>query len=830
VKLLTTQLNNASKLAFDIAQKLASESSHTTFGAAHLLMALVNSRVGITSFLTGLDKDLSYLKGWAQYRIDEYKSVGLPDGDPEADEKVVQVFNVAKTFQLMFNKSSIDPLCLLAAMTRPEVAFPKGQLGSLKLYEDELVEAVLNDTTISSSLSSDSSEGSNGASGSGTSQKSSASATKVLLTYCIDKVALAQQGKIDPIFGRDAEIGKMENILSRRTKPNVIITGEPGVGKTALVDGFALNIAEGNVSNYFKDAKLFQLDIGALMAGASYRGEVEDRLKKILSEIKRIPKVILFIDEIHMILDKDGGASGVSNLLKPELARGSMNLIGATTNKEYRIHVEKDAAFNRRFEIVNVEEPSVEMASKMLNGLKPLFEEHHKLTIEENTITTIVNLAKRYFPSRRLPDSAIDLMDRTMSSFRILENNIHQRVERVETEMAELNSESTAKDWQVFWDDASNTLGTLTLQKIKAKSTEDFTEVEEWKAYVEDIIASVKEAFKEKKEVINDTDVADVVSDSTGIPVGNMEGEEQQKLAELDKTIKSQVIGQDIAADIIAKAIRRSRSGMKEKGKPIGSFFLVGPTGTGKTELAKAVTKILFNDKDALIRIDMSEYMESHSVSMLKGSPPGYVGYENGGMLVNKIREKPYSVVLFDEVEKAHPDVFKLFLQILDEGYLHDTLDKVGKFQDAVIIFTSNEEAEWVVDKFNKGEVPNETELKDRIVNAGTFKPEFINRLDSVIPFSPLSKDSLQLILDLQLKSFRKLLRERKMTLNLSDEARNFLVDRGYSPAFGARPLKRMIDTYLADNISEHIIAGNLKDGQEVIVTVDGDDLKFEGK
>ncbi len=822
--LTISNLNAASKLAIDIAQKLAKEQAHATFGTPHLLMALLNSRVGISSFISSMEKDLSYLKGWAQYRIDEYKTKGLPVDEPEADEDVKKTLDVSSTFKLMFNKAHIDPLCILAAITRPGVAFPKGQIGSLKLSEEEMVEAVLSDVSTQAAVSENGGAAASTSSG-GTTH--SASNTKAFLNYCIDKIALAQQGKIDPIFGRDAEIGQMENILCRRTKPNVIITGEPGVGKTALVDGFALQIAEGNVSEYFKDAKLYQLDIGALMAGASYRGEVEDRLKKIMSEIKRIPKVILFIDEIHMILDKDSGANGVANLIKPELARGEINVIGATTNKEYRLHVEKDPAFVRRFEVLNVEEPGIPAAVKMVKGLKNLFEEHHNYKLPDDVLESIVKLAKRYFPTRRLPDSAIDLMDRTMSSFRILEDNLKARLEKVDVALAELKDSDAAKVWANFWDEASKTLTSLAFQHIDKEEPSEFAETPEWKDYVNAVLDSIRSLAENKRTEIGTDEVSAVVADSTGIPMGKMGEDEQQRLLEFDNAIKSKVIGQDLAADIISKAIKRSRSGLKEKGKPIGSFFLVGPTGTGKTELAKAITEELFNTRDALIRFDMSEYMESHSVSMLKGSPPGYVGYENGGLLVNKIRQQPYAVVLFDEVEKAHPDVFKLFLQILDEGYLHDTLDKVGKFEDALILFTSNAEAEWVVEKFEKGEVPDEDELKDRMLEARHFKPEFLNRLDAVIPFAPLGKDDLVKILELQLKSFRKLLNERKIKLELSEATANFLVDKGYSPAFGARPLKRVIDTYLADNISELIIAGEVKNGQTVLVEIEKDNVKF---
>ena len=814
-----TNLNAASKLAIEIAQKLAKDSNQSCFGAPHLLMALLNSRVGITSFLSLIDKDLSYLKGWAQYRIDEYQSKGIPTDEPEADDKVRQTLSVAKTFMLMFNEKHIGPLSILCALSRPEVGFAKGNIGSLRLTEDELVQAILKDNTLQQAMNQ--SDETNVASV--TSSGHSSSNTKAFLQYCIDKIAMASQGKIDPIFGRDKEIQEMENVLCRRTKPNVIITGEPGVGKTALVDGFALKIAEGNVSEYYKSAKLYQLDIGALVAGASYKGEVEDRLKKILTEIKRMDKVILFIDEIHMILDTNGGAAGIANLLKPELARGALNVIGATTTKEYKLHIEKDPAFSRRFEVLKVEEPSIPKAIKMVEGLKGLFEDHHKFSLDEVAVSETVKLAKRYFPQRFLPDSAIDLMDRTMASYRILEDNLEARITKVKEELTTFEKEATDEEWPAFWEEALNILSPLAMESVDLEEPIANSDSKTWSAYANGVLSQLEQKSKEKKEAVNHSDISTIVALSTGIPTGKIQGDEQQKLMDLEDYLTSKVIGQDAAAKTIAKAIRRSRSGLKEKGKPIGSFFLVGPTGTGKTELAKTITENLFNDSSNLIRFDMSEYMESHSVSQLKGSPKGYVGYGEGGLLVDAIRSKPYSVVLFDEIEKAHPDVFKLLLQVLDEGHLHDTLGKKGTFTDAVIIFTSNAESEWVVDQFNGGKVPQEAELRDRIVAAGGFRPEFLNRLDAIIPFSPLSKESLLKILDLQLGRLSKLLAEKKMTLEISLAAKQHLTDLGYSPAFGARPLKRVIDTYVGDAISERIISGEIKNGQNINVDfVDG--------
>jgi ATP-dependent Clp protease ATP-binding subunit ClpB len=815
-------LDSSSRLAIEIAQKLAVDHNHATFGAPHLLMALLNSRVGVTSLLTTMEKDLSYLKGWAQYRIDEYKTKGLPSDEPEADEKIASILSVARAFKLTFNLQRINATCLLAAICRPEVGFPKGQIRSLRLLEEEIVEAVLRDISIQGAMNDD--EVKSETSSAVATPTHSPSSTKEFLKFCIDKLALAQQGKIDPIFGRDAEIGDLESKLRRRKKANAIIIGAPGVGKTALVDGFALKIAHGEVSEYFKTAKIYELDIGALVAGASYRGEVEDRLKKIIQEVKRLDNVILFIDEIHVIMDKNSGASGIANLLKPELARGAIKVIGATTTKEYRLHIEKDAAFARRFAIVEVEEPSKKNAVKMVNGLKELFENHYNFKLEDDVITHAVDMAKRYFSERNLPDSAIDLLDNTLASYRIYTNNVATRLEKVKASLEELPEEKDEIIWKNFWDEAIGTLSALSMANYDAKEPPEGSEPELWEAFVEQVLEHVAAHAAAPKEHIKTDDINAIVSIETNIPMGKIQSDEQEKLLKLEEILKSQVIGQDHAADIIARAIRRNRSGIGDAERPIGSFFLVGPTGTGKTELAKSITDTMFNDKNNLIRFDMSEFMEKHTVSMLTGSPPGYVGFGEGGPLVNKIRAKPYSVVLFDEVEKAHPDVLKVLLQVLDEGYIHDTLNMRGNFKDAIIIFTSNLESDWVVEMFEAGEFPEEDELRDRIVGSTTYnlRPEFLNRLDAIIPFSPLSKDDLVKILDLQLKRFIKPLKARKIDMELSPEAKAFMVDEGYSPEFGARPLKRVIDRFLGDRISEMLIAQELKDGE--LLKVDKED------
>jgi ATP-dependent Clp protease ATP-binding subunit ClpA len=508
--------------------------------------------------------------------------------------------------------------------------------------------------------------------------KGTGGSTGALYKYSIERTALAKEGKTDPIIGRDKETRMMVEILCRRTKPNVIITGEAGVGKTALIDGFALDIINDKVPAQLSGSLLFELDLGALIAGASYKGEIEDRLKNILKEIKQFPKAILFIDEIHVLLDnKSGGiGGGAANLLKPELARGEITVIGATTNDEYRKYIESDQAFTRRFEVLNVDEPDVVAAEKMLTKLSPHFEKHHQLKIDPDAIKESVRLSKRYLRDRRLPDVAIDLLDRTMAAIKLMVDTNKKELEELQTEFQKLRSEKDKRPAHELFEEykwlnsvLQNKISPVLLGKLQDPAqTDKFESADEFDVFLTQSLEKLIALTDEKQDTVTKEDIASVISYKTGIPLGKIQAQEKERLMNMDAYLKRRVVGQDHAVKAISAAILESRSGLNKKGQPIGSFFFLGPTGTGKTELAKSVAEFLFNDEKAMIRFDMSEFKEEHSAALLYGAPPGYVGYEEGGMLVNKIRQKPYSVLLFDEIEKAHPSVFDTFLQILDEG------------------------------------------------------------------------------------------------------------------------------------------------------------------
>ncbi|WP_338871336.1 ATP-dependent Clp protease ATP-binding subunit [Spirosoma sp. SC4-14] len=825
--MLTLAYTEELRRAVSIAQSVAREHQHQMFSPGHLLTGLLHNDVGLASQLTVWDIDVPYLRDWADIRVETYPKSARPAEEPTGDTQVRALMEVADVVRMKLGEVELTPLAVLIAMCKPDVAFTRDQLKSFPLTENQLLEKALLDVGFQQAISGQTG-GSNGTASNGqaTTDSKGAATGKTLFKFCIDRTASARDGKLDPIVGRDRETRQMIEILGRRLKPNVIITGEPGVGKTALVEGLAQQIVAGNVPPHLKNAQLFQLDLGSLIAGASYKGEIEDRLKGILADLKQFDRALLFIDEIHILMDPNGGASGTVNLLKPELARGELTLIGATTNDEYRKYLEKDEAFARRFEVLGVDEPDEQTATRMVKTILPLFEKHHQIKVADTTVAETVRLAKRYLKDRRLPDAAIDLIDRTMAAMKLATETTKPEIDRLRTELADIRSTSETNDpltyipnvrW--FERQMKNRLSPVLLGQVEDELQTDSFELPDALA---DHLAMVLTKIETLGEQIHDTiepaEVAAVVANRTGIPLGKIQSKERDKLLTLDEHLTQRVIGQDHAVRIIADAILENRSGLSRPGQPIGSFFFSGPTGTGKTELAKSMADFLFNDERALIRFDMSEFKEEHSAALLYGAPPGYVGYENGGLLVTKIRQQPFAVVLFDEIEKAHPSVFDLFLQILDEGMLHDRLGREGDFSNAIILFTSNIGSDYVVEKAAQGEIAASNDLLE--IMGRYFRPEFLGRLTEIIPFQPISEEAIISIFNIQLNSLMKTLEKQGIALTITDDARRQLALEGYTPKYGARPLRGVIRNRLRRPLSRMIVSGEIGKGSSLMLSI----------
>ena len=809
-------LDDSVKIALNIAQAVARENANEYYMPSHLLKALLHKEVGLRDFIVSIGKDLGYLEEWADVYIEQCpKSTQLSEIKPS--EKIDFIFRAADDARIRLGLFDINPICVLIALVKPGVAFSSDQLRSFPIQERDILSLYVNNTENpavenhhAASISDNYGPG--------------IGSSSYLSKYCIDLMAAAPE-RLLPVINRDRETRMVMEVLGSRSKSNVLIVGDAGVGKTALVYGLAWDIVNKKVPSFLEGARIFELDNASLIAGATYKGEIEDRLKNVLKELRHIENSILFIDEIHVLLDSRQGNSGAGNILKPEMSRGDLTVIGATTIDEYRKIIEPDHAFSRRFEVVQVNEPDLKSAIQMLHSVKKQYTDYHHVGISDTAAAECVRLAKRYVKERRLPDSAIGLLDMTLSAIKMVnetgQQDVKELLDELDTiEKAETEESEKVEDLKTLLFVMRNRLSPI-LQGVITDETDvnelqDYTEL---KSYLLNALNLMREFAEKRIEEVEIYEVAAVVASRTGIPIGKVQSQEKERLLNMEDYLRRRVVGQDQALKTLTDAILESRSGMNKPGQPIGSFFLLGPTGTGKTELAKALAETLFNDEKSMIRFDMSEFKEEHSAALLYGAPPGYVGYEEGGMLVNKIRQQPYAVVLFDEIEKAHPSVYDIFLQIMDEGKLHDRLGKEGDFSNSIILFTSNVGSEWLTKQLESGSVPSTTQIME--VMGRHFRPEFLARLSEIVPFSPISEDILLMIFDIQFNGLRKLLDRQGIAIEISDDARKLLAHKGFTPKYGARQVAGVIRNYLRRPISRLIIKEELSKGKILKVGLD---------
>ena len=797
--------------SLNAAVKAAEDLGHTYIGSEHILLGLLSDTSTVAGAVLAAH-NITYAD--IEEELKRSIGVGVPT-ELQPDDFTPRSKNILETsvaFARQMGQQLVGTEHVLLAIAREGSCSATLLLGRAGVSMQDIV----ND--VSKALMG-------GTANAGTDNKDGGKENESMLSqFGRDLTKLAKDGKIDPVIGRQKEIERVIQILSRRTKNNPCLIGEPGVGKTAIAEGLALKIVSGEVPELLKDKKIYSLDLTGMVAGTKYRGDFEERIKKVIDEVKNAKDVILFIDEVHTLIGAGSaeGAADAANILKPSLARGELQIIGATTIEEYRKHIEKDAALERRFQPVMVDEPSQEEAIEILKGIKDKYEAHHKVKITDEAIESAVKLSTRYIGDRYLPDKAIDLIDEAASRVRLRSYTAPSDLKELEDKKKSVEAE-----------------------KLSAVNAQEF----ERAAALRDEERKLDKEIKDKKENWHDmagkshdevtpADIADIVSSWTGVPVTQLSTEESDRLLHMEDELHRRIVGQDEAVEAVSRAIRRGRVGLKDPKKPIGSFIFLGPTGVGKTELCKALAAAMFGDENAMIRLDMSEYMEKHTVSRLIGSPPGYVGYDEGGQLTEKVRRKPYSVVLFDEIEKAHPDVFNMLLQILDDGVLTDGQGRRVDFKNCIIIMTSNVGAKLISQKqkafgFAAGAKEleqNEKEIKDAVMGElrNTFRPEFLNRVDDIIVFQRLTKENIKEIASRLLAVLQKRVEDMGIEVTFSDEAVSKIADAGFDDVYGARPLKRAIQSRIEDALSEEMLKGNVKKGGKYICNVKDDKFVFD--
>jgi ATP-dependent Clp protease ATP-binding subunit ClpC len=810
-----------------LARKEADRFNHNYVGTEHLLLGLIKLGQGVAvNVLTKLGLDLETVRMQVEQQVGsgpETKMVGNIPYTP----RVKKVLALASKEAKALNHSYVGTEHILLGLLREGEGVAAQVLRNLDVNLDKARSEILKELDPNfSSQNEEEEEDSEPVSPTGNTpagDKKKNEKTPALKAFGRDLTELAIKGEMDPVIGRADEIARVIQILCRRTKNNPVLIGEAGVGKTAIVEGLAQEISAGNVPEILRDKRVITLDLALMVAGTKYRGQFEERIKAVMDEIRRNKNVILFIDELHTIVGAGGaeGAMDASNIIKPALSRGELQCVGATTLNEYRKYIEKDSALERRFQSVKIEEPSVEDAIKILFGLRGKYEMHHKAKYSEDALRSAVNLSSRYLPSRFLPDKAIDIMDEAGSKARIAAMTRPPELKVIEAEIEEIRVE---KEGSIKEQDFEKAAHLRDREKNAKKRFDDVLET--WRSNNQERIVDVTEE-----------DIMSVVSKWTGVPLQRMEQAEAEKLLKMETELKSKVIGQDEAVIAISKALRRSRADLKDPRRPIGSFLFLGPTGVGKTFLAKNLAEFMFGTAEALIQIDMSEYMEKHTASRLIGAPPGYVGYEEGGQLSEAVRRRPYSVILFDEVEKAHPDVMHLLLQILEEGQVTDNFGRKIDFRNTIVILTSNIGAEQIKRQTSLGfmamqeDAADNAGIKGKITEASKkfFKPEFLNRLDDIVIFRMLEKEQLNKIVDLEVSKVVSRLKKKNIHITLDDSAREFLMKEGFDPQYGARPMRRAVEKNIEDPLAEHLLRGDIREGDVVKVSHDEEHkrLKF---